>query len=86
MAGVTMKQRKMLEEMKVEKKEVAITDLRLHWGDYTRWIDTLGHMAVITRKGKPAAAMISVETDLVMTSVATDDKRIRNRCELMELM
>ena len=86
MARQALDYRKMLAEMKIVEKEITITDLRLHWGKNLKWVDGPGHMLVVTRNGKREVAVISVETDLAVTSVATDDKTIQNRCALLELM
>ena len=86
MVRTTMQHRKILQEMSLARKEVSITDLRLHWGQYMKWIEEPGRECVITRKGKPEAVMVSARTWLAMTSYSTDDKIIRDRCEMLELM
>ena len=86
MVQETIDYRKMLADMKIVQKEITITDLRLHWGKNLKWLDTPGNTLLITRNRKREVAMISVETDLAITSVATDDKMIQNRCALLEMM
>ena len=86
MVQETLDYRKMLADMKIVQKEITITDLRLHWGKNLKWLDTPGNTLLITRNRKREVAMISVETDLAITSVATDDKMIQNRCALLEMM
>ena len=82
----TAKQRQMLQDMELEERELSITQLRRNWSRELSFLEKPGHVLIITRKGKRSAVMLSVETDLAMTSVSCDDKTIRERCELMELL
>ena len=85
-AQATCKQRQMLQNMELEERELSITQLRRNWSRELSFLEAPGHVLIITRRGKRSAAMLSVETDLAMTSVSCDDKTIRERCELMELL
>ena len=86
LAQTTARQRQMLQNMELEEREISITQLRRNWSRELSFLEEPGHVLIITRRGKRSAAMLSVETDLAMTSISGDDKTIRERCELMELL
>lgn len=86
LAQATARQRQTLWNMELEKREVPITRLRRNWSKELSFLEAPGHVLIITRCGNQSAAMLSVETDLAMTSVSGDDKIIRDRCELMQLL
>ncbi len=69
-----------------EEKRFCVTMLRRKPGAIWDFVDGYGHVAIITKRGKDDCVILSLETYLFMTQFATDERTLRHRADVLELI
>lgn len=69
-----------------EEKQFTVTTLRRKMRTVFDFVEEYGHIAVITVRGKKDCVIMSLETYLLMTRYATDEKTLKNRALTIEMI
>ncbi len=69
-----------------EEKRFCVTMLRRRPRAIWDFANGYGHVAIITKRGKDDCVIVSLETYLLMTQFARDEKTLQYRAEVLELI
>ncbi len=69
-----------------EEKRFCVTTLRRRPKAIWDFASGYGHFAIITKRGKDDCVIVSLETYLLMTQFATDEKTLQHRADVIELI